>query len=143
MQRLKRFFYLISLSITGNLFADINEEFINLFVNELPCSPEFIEYIENDISMRDDFSFMNNDEVKILQEFFKGYCRGVSTEFLNSISQNIFARNITYQELLYAIHSSKFDYHFYGKDPIKISDILVNELTKGASHYSVCFTATC
>ena len=61
MQRLKRFFYLISLSITGNLFADINEEFINLFVNELPCSPEFIEYIENDISMRDDFSFMNND----------------------------------------------------------------------------------
>ena len=129
MQRLKRFFYLISLSITGNLFADINEEFINLFVNELPCSPEFIEYIENDISMRDGFSFMNNDEVKILQEIFQGYCRGVSTEFLNSISQKIFARNITYQELLYAIHSSKFDYHFYGKDPIKISDVLVNELT--------------
>jgi CHAT domain-containing protein len=129
LQRLKRFFYLISLSITGNLFADINEEFINLFVNELPCSPEFIEYIDNDISMRDGFSFMNNDEVKILQEIFQGYCRGVSTEFLSSISQKIFARNITYQELLYAIHSSKFDYHFYGKDPIKISDVLVNELT--------------
>ena len=66
MQRVNNFLYSLIFILSINLDAEINDEFIDLYVNELPCTEAFLEYIDNDSSLREDFFLTTNEEFKIL-----------------------------------------------------------------------------
>lgn len=130
MQRVNNFLYTLIFILSINLEAEINDEFIDLYVNELPCTEAFLEYIDNDSSLREDFFLTTNEEFKILKDIFKNYCNGRSAEIINPISNRIFlGENVINKSLLYAIHSSKFAYHLEGIESLEIVDIVIDELS--------------
>jgi len=111
-----------------NTMSEINEEFIDLFVNELPCSDEFNKYINDEDLLQNDFLF-NQKEAEILKTIFFTYCSGSSQEIVNIISQKIFSDEIKKKSLLYSIHSSKFAFHLSNSDSLEIAEIMINELS--------------
>ena len=128
MQRVNKFIYTFIFILSINLDADINNEFVNLFVNELPCTDVFLEYIDDDKSLREDF-FESYEEIKLLKDIFNIYCNGFSPTAINSISERIFFDDNVYnKDLLYAIHSSKFAYHLSESESLEILKILSKEL---------------
>jgi len=129
LQRVNKFFYTFIFILSINLDAEVSDEFINLFVNVLPCTDEFLEYIDDDRSLREDFFFETDEEFNILKDIFKNYCSGSSPDTINTISQRIFNETVANKNLLYAIHSSKFAYHLFDAEPLKISNVMFNELT--------------
>ena len=94
MQRVNKFFYTFICILSINLDAEVSDEFINLFVNALPCTDEFLEYIDDDRSLREDFFFETDQEFSILKDIFKNYCSGSSPDVINAISERIFNESV-------------------------------------------------
>lgn len=130
MQRINNFFFISVFFLNLNLLADINEEFVDLYVNELPCTNEFIKYIDNNELLKSDFLFETEGEVEILQSIFKSYCNGPSQKVINQISNKIFTEDIKSKGRLYAIHSAKFAYHLYETESIEALNIIYTELMR-------------
>ena len=129
MQRINRLLYSLLFSLCINLDAEINDEFINLFVNELECTDDFLRYIDDDISLRQDFFLETDEEFDILKDIFN-YCNGRSSTIIDPISQRIFFDdNVFNKSLLYAIHSSKFAYHLRDTKSLEIAEIVVEQLS--------------
>ncbi|MDC1491347.1 CHAT domain-containing protein [Gammaproteobacteria bacterium] len=130
MQRVINFFYTFVLILSININAEVSDEFVDLFVNELPCTNAFLEYIDDDIFLRNDFSFETDEEFNILKDIFNNYCTGKLPETINPISTRIFlGDNVFNKSLLYAIHSSKFAYHLRDTESLKIADIMIKEIS--------------
>ena len=130
MQRINRFFYSFLFFLCINLDAEINDEFINLFVNELECTDDFLRYIDDDESLRQDFFLETDEEFNILKDIFKNYCNGRSSTIINPISQRIFfSDNVFNKSILYAIHSSKFKYHLRETESLEIGQIVSEQLS--------------
>ena len=129
MQRVINFFYTFVLFLSININAEVSDEFIDLYVNELPCTNAFLEYIDDDDSLRNDFFFETDEEFNILKDIFNNFCTGKSPETINPISTRIFlGDNVFNKSLLYAIHSSKFAYHLRNTESLKIAEIIIDEL---------------
>ena len=128
MQRVNNFFYTIAIILCAELSSANIDDFIDLFVNEQPCTSEFIDYIDNGNALKEDLLLASDQEVIILQDIFINFCAGKSSDKINPISKRIFTDDITNKNLLYAIHSSKFAYHLAEKDPSVILNILFDEL---------------
>lgn len=130
MQRINRLLYSLLFILCINLDAEINDEFINLFVNELECTDDFLRYIDDDISLRQDFFLETDEEFDILKDIFRNYCNGRSSTIIDPISQRIFFDdNVFNKSLLYAIHSSKFAYHLRETKSLEIAEIVVEQLS--------------
>lgn len=130
MQRINRLLYSLLFILCINLDAEINDEFINLFVNELECTDDFLRYIDDDVSLRQDFFLETDEEFDILKDIFKNYCNGRSSTIIDPISQRIFFDdNVFNKSLLYAIHSSKFAYHLRETKSLEIAEIVVEQLS--------------
>lgn len=128
MQRVSIFFYTIAIILCAELSSDNIDDFIDLFVNEQPCTSEFIDYIDNGSALKEDLLLASDQEVLILQDIFRNFCAGITPDIINPISKRIFKDNISNKNLLYAIHSSKFAYHLAGEEPSVILNILFDEL---------------
>ena len=129
MQRIINLFYIFLFILSINLDAEASDEFIELFVNELPCTDAFLEYIIDDESLRQDFFLETDTEFNILKDIFKNYCNGKSPSTINPLSKRIFlGKNVFNKSLLYAIHSSKFPYHFKESESLEITQILIEQL---------------
>ena len=130
MQRINSFFYSVLFFLCISLDAEINDEFINLFVNELECTDDFLLYIDDDESLRQDFFLETDEEFNILKDIFKNYCNGRSSKIINPISQRIFfSDNVFNKSILYAIHSSKFNYHLIETETLEIGQIVSEQLS--------------
>lgn len=129
MQRINRLFYSLLFILCINLEAEINDEFIYLFVNELECTDDFLRYIDDDVSLRQDFFLETDQEFDILKDIFRNYCNGRSPTIIDPISQRIFFDdNVFNKSLLYAIHSSKFAYHLRETESLEIAEIVIEQL---------------
>ncbi len=129
MQRINRLLYSLLFILCINLDAEINDEFINLFVNELECTDDFLRYIDDDVSLRQEFFLETDEEFDILKDIFRNYCNGRSSTIINPISQRIFFDdNVFNKSLLYAIHSSKFAYHLRETESLEILKLLLSNL---------------
>ena len=128
MQRLNIFFNTILLILCTSLSSESIDDFIDLYVNELPCTTAFEKYIDNDSALNKDFRLETNQEFNILKDIFKSFCNGRSPQVINSISKRIFVNEVSNKSLLYAIHSSKFKYHLENSESLKISDIIIEEI---------------
>ncbi|MDB3867411.1 CHAT domain-containing protein [Gammaproteobacteria bacterium] len=121
-------FFLIILSF--EIYSeDTTDNLIDIFQNNKECTANFKKIFNDENEISSLFNTDDESNIQLLKKIFAGFCdlTKIDSASFNTISENIFEDFNDLSTQIYAIHLSKFHFHFWDLPPKQIMFNLLEE----------------